>query len=203
MASAAEFELLLSPLLDRAYGVALHLTRDRADAQDLVQEAALLAFRGFAGFRPGTNFRAWFFKILTNAFYTSHRKRRQEPDTVPLDDVPSAYVQQRAHEVVSDEGRAGAGLQGGNVARAVLGKLEIEQMEEAIGSLPEEFRVACSLYFLQDFTYQEIADILGVPIGTVRSRLHRGRALLQKRLWQLAEDHGLVAAAAAAEGRGR
>jgi RNA polymerase sigma-70 factor (ECF subfamily) len=201
VASTAEFESLLAPLLDRAYGVALHLTRDRADAEDLVQEAALLAFRGFKGFRPGTNFRAWFFRILTNAFFTAYRRRKHEPDLVSLDEVPSAYIQRRAHEVVSGEEPGGGGLRGGGLAGAVLGKLEVEQMEEAIMSLPEEFRVACSLYFLQDFAYQEIADVIGVPIGTVRSRLHRGRALLQKRLWRLAEDHGLVTAAAAAEGR--
>ena len=195
MAPTAEFESLLAPHLDRAYGVALHLTRDRDEARDLVQEAALLAFRGFKGFQPGTNFRAWFFKILTNAFYTSLRKRKHEPDPVSLDDVPSAYIQRRAHEVVSDEEASSGGLKGGGLAGAVLGKLETEQMERAIMSLPEEFRVVCSLYFLQDFAYQDIADVLGVPIGTVRSRLHRGRALLQKKLWRLAEDHGLVAAA--------
>ncbi len=195
MASPLEFEALLAPLLDRAYGLALHLTRDRADAEDLVQEAALLAFRGFQGFTPGTNFRAWFFRILTNAFITSHRRKKHEPETVPLDDAPNAYLQRRAHEVVAD-GTGRPGLTGGELASAVIGKLETEQVEAAIAALPEEFRAASALYFLADLSYREIGESLGVPIGTVRSRLHRGRALLQRQLWRLAEDHGLVAAAA-------
>ncbi|OGU01289.1 MAG: hypothetical protein A2085_05915 [Gemmatimonadetes bacterium GWC2_71_10] len=85
--------------------------------------------------------------------------------------------------------------------RAVVGKLEIDQVSAAIAGLPEEFRTAASLYFLDDFSYQQIAETLGIPVGTVRSRLHRGRALLQLKLWQIAEDHGLVRAGAASPAR--
>ncbi|MBI4542526.1 MAG: sigma-70 family RNA polymerase sigma factor [Gemmatimonadetes bacterium] len=191
---ATEFEALLEPILAGAYGLALQLTRNRADAEDLVQEAALLAFRGFEGFERGTNFRAWFFRILTNTFLSGRRKRRPEAEAVPFEDVPVAYMQRQAREIASAE-------QAGDLVRAVLGKLETEEVTAAIEALPEEFRLVAALYFVRDSSYQEISEILGIPVGTVRSRLHRGRRLLQKRLWQIAQDHGLVAGAAPGEGR--
>lgn len=195
--SRDEFAGLLEPALGRAYAVALHLTKNPADAEDLVQEAALNAYRGFATFQRGTNFRAWFIRIVTNTFLSSRRKRRPETGAVSLDDdEASVFIQRRAHAAVTDA-PPDAGLLGGDLARAVLGKLEAEQVSAAITELPEEFRAAASLYFLDDLSYEQIAATLGVPIGTVRSRLHRGRALLQQRLWKLAEDHGLVRAALA------
>jgi len=187
----ADFEALLSPVLERAYATALRLTRNAADAEDLVQEAALLAYRGFATFERGTNFRAWFLRILMNAFLSSKRKHRLEDDAVSLDDVPNAYIQRQAHELVkADAGPPG--MAAADVARGVIGALESEQVAAAIDALPEEFRTVATLYFLQDLPYQEIASLLAIPVGTVRSRLHRGRALLQKRLWETARDHGLV-----------
>jgi RNA polymerase sigma-70 factor, ECF subfamily len=186
------FTDLLEPALPRAYAVALHLTRNPADAEDLVQEAALLAYRGFGTFEPGTNFRAWFVRIVTNTFLSNRRKKRPETTAVSLDEAPSVFVQRKAHEQVTTDSTDVAGLVGGDVARAVVGKLETEQVSRAIAELPEEFRTAAALYFLDDFSYQQIADALNVPVGTVRSRLHRGRALLQQKLWRLAEDHGIV-----------
>lgn len=185
------FERLLEPLLDRAYATARRLTRNDADAEDLVQDAALLAFRGFASFEQGTNFRAWFLRILMNAFLSGKRKHRVEDTAARLDDLPNAYVQRQVHELVADDP---AGPRAVDVARGVMDRLEREQIEAAIDSLPDDFRVAAALYFLQDLPYQEIADVLGIPVGTVRSRLHRGRALLQKKLWETAMDHGLVPA---------
>lgn len=187
------FEAHLTPVLDRAYATALRLTRNAADAEDLVQEAALLAYRGFDSFETGTNFRAWFLRILMNAFLSSRRKHRAEDTAVSLDDAPNAFIQRQAHEVVKGD-TAPAGLAAGDVAREVIGRLESEHVEAAIDALPEEFRVVAALYFLQDLPYQQIADLLGIPVGTVRSRLHRGRALLQKQLWSIAMDHGLVPA---------
>ena len=174
-----DFEALLAPELDRAYGVALRLARNGPDAEDLVQDAALLAFRGFATYQQGTNFRAWFTRILMNAFLSSKRRKRPEDDAAPLeDDLPNAWIQRQAH--------------GGELSLAVIGGLEAEAVQRAVDNLPEEFRTAAALYFIQDMSYQEIAETLGIPIGTVRSRLHRGRALLQKQLWHLAQDHGIV-----------
>ena len=190
-APQAEFEALLSPVLERAYATALRLTRNPADAEDLVQDAALLAYRGFASFERGTNFRAWLLRILMNAFLSSRRKHRAEDSAVSLDDLPNAFIQRQAHELVKTDA-VPAGLAAADLARGVIGRLETEQVEAAIDALPEEFRTVAALYFLQDLPYREIASMLGIPVGTVRSRLHRGRALLQKRLWQIARDHGLV-----------
>ncbi len=183
----AEFEQLVAPLLDAAYGTALHFTRNPADAEDLVQEACLLAFRGFPSFEPGTNFRAWFFRILTNCFYSKYRKRKREGPAVPLEDTPELYL-------YSQTAAAGLHSRTDDPAGALMGKLEAEQVSAAIDALPEEYRVVATLYFMQDFSYQEIAEVLGLPIGTVRSRLHRGRRLLQGALWSIAQERGIVGA---------
>jgi RNA polymerase sigma-70 factor (ECF subfamily) len=187
-----EFEALLEPILGRAYATARRLTRNDADAEDLVQDAALLAYRGFDSFERGSNFRAWFLRILMNAFLSGRRKHRVEDTAVALDELPNAYMQRQAHEVVSAPEVAEGGAGPGELARSVMDRLEGEQVQAAIDALPDEFRVVATLYFLQDLPYKEIAEMLGIPVGTVRSRLHRGRALLQKRLWEIALDHGLV-----------
>ncbi len=188
----AEFEGLLAPHLARAYATALRLTRNAADAEDLVQDAALLAFRGFRTFERGTNFGAWFLRVLMNAFLSGKRKHRPEDHAVALDDLPSALMQRRAHELVGAASEAE--LSGSDVVRSVIGRLETAQVEAAIDALPDEFRAVAALYFLNDLPYREIADMLKIPVGTVRSRLHRGRALLQKRLWEIAVDEGLIKA---------
>ena len=187
-----EFEALLQPVLARAYATARRLTANAADADDLVQDAALLAFKGFRTFERGTNFQAWFLRVLMNAFLSSKRRHRVEDGAVALDELPNAYIQRQAHETVKAADASPAAPS--DVAKHVVAKLESEQVERAIDALPEEFRTVAALYFIQDLPYQEIADLLGIPVGTVRSRLHRGRALLQKRLWELGVDHGLVPA---------
>ena len=186
-----EYESLLAPVLDRAYATALRLTRNDADAQDLVQDAALLAYRGFDTFERGTNFRAWFLRVLMNAFLSGKRKHRVEDSAVALDELPNAYIQRQAHEIIPAD-TAAEGQGPADLARSVMDRMEAEQVEAAIDALPEEFRVVAVLYFLQDLPYQEIASVLGIPVGTVRSRLHRGRALLQRALWRLARDNGIV-----------
>jgi RNA polymerase sigma-70 factor (ECF subfamily) len=192
-AAPADFESLLAPVVDRAYGMALRLTGNRDDAQDLVQESALLAFRGFHTFKPGTHFRAWFFRILVNCFYASRRRRRPEVSMDGADeDAPDLHLYVQTYH----NGMHGAGR---DPAREVMDRIEGEDVARAVDSLPEEFRVACTLYFMDDLSYQEIADVVGVPVGTVRSRLHRGRKLLQKRLWNAALDAGLAATTVAVE----
>lgn len=184
-AAATAFEAELVPLLDRAYGLAYSLTHDRADAEDLVQEAALLAFKAFAQFKPGTNFKAWFYKILVNAFYGQHRKQRRQGETVDLESLPALYLYGKTAEL-------GLHDQTADPAGALLARLDTEQIVAALEALPEEYRAACSLYFVQDYSYEEIAQALEVPLGTVRSRIHRGRKLLQQRLWAIAEEQGIV-----------
>ena len=182
--TAASFELLLTGLVNPAYGYAFRLTRNRADAEDLIQEAALLAHRGFASFEPGTNFKAWFFKILTNCYRSKYRRERRRP-TVGLDDTPDLYIYSRS-------GEAGFPTEGPDPAAALLDKLGTERVEAALGQLPEEYRIVATLYFMQDFSYEEIARAVECPVGTVRSRLHRARKMLQKALWQVAEEAGIV-----------
>lgn len=183
---ARRFEAHLAPILDAAYGTALHLARNSHDAEDLVQEAAFLAFRAFHQFEEGTRFKAWYFRILTNLFYQKYRKKKREPDTVELEDVPGLYMYVQSH-------RTGLATHEPDPADFIMSKLSTEQIAAAIDGLPEDFRVVATLYFMEDFGYQEIADMLDCPLGTVRSRLHRGRRLLQKSLWSIAEEAGIVA----------
>lgn len=189
--AAADFEALLAAVVDAAYGYAFRLAHDRSDAEDLVQEAALLAFRGFGSFEPGSNFKAWFFKILTNCYRSKYRRDRRRP-TVDLDDTPDLYLYARAGEV-------GFPTDGPDPAAALLDKLGTEQVVVALEQLPDEYRIVCTLYFMQDFSYEEIARALECPVGTVRSRLHRGRKMLQKTLWRVAEEAGVIHPSRAAE----
>jgi len=185
-APASDFEALLMPVLQLAYGMALRLTRNPADAEDLVQEASLRAFRGFDTFQSGTNFKAWFLRILMNQFLQGYRKHRREPEMVGIDDVEDLYLYARTRET---------GLHGWSAdpAGLLMSKLGEEQVSAALAGLPPEYRVVAVLYFMEELGYQEIADVVGCPVGTVRSRLHRGRKMLQKALWRVAEEAGIPA----------
>lgn len=189
LAPRASFEELFGSVITCAFGVALRYTRNQADAEDLVQEAALLAYRAFDSFETGTNFRAWFLKIVTNCYYSMRRREQRRPVTSDLDDTPDLYIYARS-------GQAGFPTQGPDPAAALLDKLGTERIVEAINRLPEEYRVVSALYFVEDLTYEEIARVLECPIGTVRSRLHRGRKMLQKSLWQVAVEDGIVGSSA-------
>jgi RNA polymerase sigma-70 factor (ECF subfamily) len=182
--AADPFEDQLLPLLGSAYNTALRLTRNPADAEDLVQQAALLASRGFRSFQTGTNFKAWFFRILTNAYFSNYRQERRRGPSVSLEDTPELFLFGQA---------ASLGLlgQSEDPAGDLVGKLDAEQVTTAMDSLPEKYRVVATLYFINDLTYEDIASALEIPIGTVRSRLHRGRRMLQRALWRLAQDHGI------------
>jgi RNA polymerase sigma-70 factor (ECF subfamily) len=188
--SSDRFEGLLAPVLDAAFGTALRFTRNRADAEDLVQEAALLAHRGFASFESGSNFRGWFFRILTNCFYSKYRKRKRRGTEIELEDTPELYMYCQTAEI-------GLHARTEDPAGLLMSKMTAEHIEAAIAALPDEYRVVATLYFVQDFAYQEIAEVVGIPVGTVRSRLHRGRRLLQKALWVIAEERGIVSALSA------
>ena len=182
----ATFESLFTSVAQAAYGVAMRLTRNQADAEDLVQDAALLAHRGFDSFMSGSNFKAWFFKILINCYYSRRRREKSRPVTSDLDDTPDLYLYARS-------GQAGFPTQGPDPAAQLLEQLGTERIVAAISRLPEEYRVVSALYFMEDLSYEEIARVLECPVGTVRSRLHRGRKMLQKALWQIAEEDGIVA----------
>jgi RNA polymerase sigma-70 factor (ECF subfamily) len=180
------FESLFRAAANTAYGVAFQLTHNQADAEDLVQEAALLAHRAFDSFEQGTNFRAWFLKILTNCYFSKRRREKSRPVTSDLDDVPDLYLYARS-------GESGFPTGGADPASLLLNQLGTERIVAAVDRLPEEYRVVCTLYFMEDLSYEEIARALECPVGTVRSRLHRGRKMLQKALWQIAVEEGITA----------
>lgn len=180
----AEFERLLSPLLEMGYRYALRLTGSPEDAMDLMQDASLQAYRARHTFQSGTNFKAWFFKILTNLFYQTRAKRK--PETIPLDDAPDLYLYENVR-------RAGGDAATEDPASWFFNRFEMDKIGDALERLPEDYRQAAILYFVSDMSYEEIAETLDVPIGTVRSRLHRARKHLQRALWDLAASRGWVA----------
>lgn len=172
-------------MLKPAYGFAVRLTRNEADAEDLLQEAAARACRAFHQFQPGTNFRAWFFKILANCFYAKLRTERHRGEHVHIEDTPPLYLFMRTAE-------AGLHERDTDPATWLVNRLSRDQIEKALSELPTEYRIVATLYLVEDLKYEEISDVLNIPIGTVRSRMHRGRRILQKKLWDVAVDHGLV-----------
>jgi RNA polymerase sigma-70 factor (ECF subfamily) len=180
-----DFETLLAPHLALFYGAALYLTRNRDDAEDLVQEAAIQAFRAFHTFQSGTNFKAWFLRIQTNLFYSAARKRKREPERADLEDVEDLYLYLKTSE-------AGLHQRSSDPASLVLEQFDQTAIQDALSALPDDHRVVATLYFLESFSYQEIADMVGIPVGTVRSRLHRARKMLQKALWHIAESRGYL-----------
>jgi RNA polymerase sigma-70 factor, ECF subfamily len=178
----ARFEAEALPLLPGLYSAAFRLTRNAADAEDLVQETFLRAYRGFHQFQPGTNLKAWLYRILTNTFINSYRKKQREPQTDSLDETEDWYLYSRMAERGTEP----------SAETSVIESLPDEDVQEALSSLPDQFRIAVLLADVEGFSYKEIAEITEVPIGTVMSRLHRGRKALEKRLWDVVRERGLV-----------
>ena len=176
------FEREALPLMSELYGAAVRLTRNPADAEDLLQEAYLRAYRAFASFKEGTNLRAWLYRILTNAYINTYRKRQREPQTISTDDTPEWYL----YDQLAEGGREPS------AEAEVLESIPDEEVQEALASLPEQFRLAVLLADVEGFSYKEIAEILEIPIGTVMSRLHRGRRALEKLLMDVVRERGLV-----------
>jgi len=170
------------------YSAALRMTRNPSDAEDLVQETYLKAYRAFGSFQEGTNLKAWLYRILTNTFINSYRARRRRPEQTELDDVEELYLYRRL-------GGLEAVSAGRSAEEEVLEHFTEAEVKEAVESLPEQFRMAVLLADVEGFSYKEIADILEIPIGTVMSRLHRGRRALQKALHDFGTARGLVGTA--------
>jgi RNA polymerase sigma-70 factor (ECF subfamily) len=174
--------------LDALYRTALRMTRNPQDAEDLVQETYLRAYRFFDQFRPGTNLRAWLFKILTNSYINTYRRASAEPRNTSLEDTEEfSLYHQMAREVQT-------GSLGWDVEAQVLDRFAEADIREAIENLPEAFRMTVLLADVEGFSYKEIAEITGVSKGTVMSRLFRGRRLLQKALWERARAAGIARA---------
>src|SRR3954469_6349014 len=185
MADQATFADQAMPLMSSLYSAALRMTRNPSDAEDLVQETYLKAYRGFGGFQEGTNLKAWLYRILTNTFINSYRAKKRRPEESELEEVEDLYLYRRLGGLEAAEA-------GRSAEDELLEHMTDFEVKEAIESLPEQFRVAVLLADVEGFSYKEIADITDVPIGTVMSRLHRGRKQLQSRLWDFAVERGLV-----------
>jgi RNA polymerase sigma-70 factor (ECF subfamily) len=178
------FQADVPPLLDSLYGGALRMTRNPADAEDLVQETMLRAYRSFDRFEAGTNLKAWLFRIMTNAYINIYRKKQREPQKVSTDEIEDfdLYQELKNHDIQFTE----------TPESLVLDELVDTDILQAIEDLPDQFRLAVVLSDMEGFSYAEMAEIMDVPMGTVMSRLHRGRKSLQKRLWDIARDRGIV-----------
>ncbi len=163
----------------RLYRNALRLTGNANDAEDLLQDTYLRAYRFFYQYQPGTNAKAWLFRIMNTVFLNDYRKQVRQGETVSYDGLEDFYLYNR----LSEDGVGGDHPETDNPEKAVLEKLDIEIIQKAIDALPPEFRETVALATLEEMAYQEIADTLEIPVGTVRSRLSRGRKLLQKALW--------------------
>jgi RNA polymerase sigma-70 factor (ECF subfamily) len=157
------------------------MTNDPADADDLVQETFLKAFRFWDKYEQGTNIRAWLFRILKNSYINRYRKVSKEPDTVDYDEVQNFYAS------IRDDSADPNDLQ-----QSIFGNLLEDDVAGAIAELPEDFRTVVILSDIEGLTYEEIAEFVDCPVGTVRSRLHRGRKLLRARLFDYAKDHGYI-----------
>ena len=185
MADQATFADQAMEYMPSLYAAALRMTRSKSDAEDLVQETYLKAYRAFGGFQEGTNLRAWLYRILTNTFINIYRAKKRRPEENDLDDVEDLYLYRRL-----------GGLEGAAAGRSaedeVLDLITEGEVKAAVEALPEQFRMAVLLADVEGFQYKEIAEILDIPIGTVMSRLHRGRRALQKALYEFGLQRRLV-----------
>ena len=183
--SSDPFETEALSLLDALYRTALRMTRSEADAEDLVQETYIRAFRFREQFTPGTNLKAWLFRILTNTFINTYRRRQTQPEFTELEGVDEFSLYKRMSDLKTSSGA-------GNPETEFLDGLVDSEVKDARGELPEKFRQVV-LLDVEGFSYKEIAEMVDIPIGTVMSRLHRGRKFLQKRLLDLAQQRGIAA----------
>lgn len=167
------------------YSAALRMTRNQADAEDLVQETYLRGFRAFGGFEQGTNLRAWLFRILTNAYINRYRAKQRRPIESDLGDLEDLYLYKRLGSMET----AAASL---SAEQQFLDLFPDDEVKQALEGLPDNFRLPVILADVEGFAYKEIAEMLDIPIGTVMSRLHRGRKAMQKALFAYAEAHGLT-----------
>ena len=188
MAEADPFEIEALSFLDALYRTGLRMTRSEAEAEDLVQETYIKAFRHRDQFTPGTNLKAWLFRILTNTFINQYRRKAARPETTELDDVDESILYRHMRDV-------SPGSSSPDPEAELINSTLSSEVKEALESLPEKFRTTV-LLDVEGFSYKEIAQMLDIPIGTVMSRLHRGRKYLQKQLYDVARDRGIVAARA-------
>jgi RNA polymerase sigma-70 factor, ECF subfamily len=176
-----EFEREALPHMDILFNYALRMTGNRDDAEDLLQETFLKAFRFWDKYEKGTNIRAWLFRIMKNTYINMYRKAVKEPDTVDYEDIQNFYDSIREESTDSND-----------LQEKIFGQLLDDDVAKALESLPEEFRTVVILCDIEGLTYEEIAEFVECPVGTVRSRLHRGRKLLYNILFEYAKKRGFI-----------
>jgi RNA polymerase sigma-70 factor (ECF subfamily) len=186
----ARFEKEAVPYLQELYASAMRLARNRESAEDLVSEVYQRAWKSFHQFQPGTNLRAWLYKILTNTYINHYRHKQRQPTLVELDKPTEAEEGNGGN--LYDRLASSSDDPTENPERVLSNHILDDHLKSAIDELPEEFRMAIILCDVQNFSYQDIAEMLKIPIGTVRSRLWRGRRLLQQILWKQAVETGIV-----------
>lgn len=183
MADPSTFAEQAMPLMDQLYSAALRMTRNPSDAEDLVQETYMKAYRGFERFEDGTNLKAWMYRILTNSYINRYRQKQRRPDESDIADVEDMYLYRRLGGENSEIGSS--------AEDAFLNSVTDDVVKAAIEAIPENFRIAVLLADVEGFAYKEIAEILDVPIGTVMSRIHRGRKALEKKLHDHVSERNL------------
>jgi RNA polymerase sigma-70 factor, ECF subfamily len=186
MADQAAFAAEAMQYAPQLYSAAMRMTHDSADAEDLVQETYLRGYRGYGSFEEGTNLRAWLFRILTNTFINTYRAKQRRPIETDLADVEDLYMYKRLPALAASR----------SAEDQLFDLFTDDEVKAALEALPENFRIPVLLADVEDFSYKEIAEILDIPIGTVMSRLHRGRKAMQKRLFDYAQARGLASSSA-------
>ncbi|AEX66860.1 sigma-70 family RNA polymerase sigma factor [Corynebacterium diphtheriae] len=179
----ARFERDALPLLDQLYGGALRMTRNPADAEDLVQETYVKAYQAFNSFSEGTNLKAWLYRIMTNTYINSYRKKKRQPTQQSSEDVTD-------HQLLATSSHESVGLESAEVE--ALKNLPNQRIAQAMYDLSEDYRMVVYYADVEGLAYKEIAEIMGTPLGTVMSRLHRGRKQLREALKDVAQEHGIA-----------
>ena len=177
------------------FSTALRMTRSRSDAEDLVQETYIKGWRSFHTFQEGTNLRAWLFRIMTNTYINKYNAQKRKGTEVELDDIEELFLYKRLGSIDQSQLSSSAEDQ-------MLELFTDDEVKNALEELPEDFRVPVLLSDVDGFSYKEIAEMLEIPIGTVMSRLHRGRKAMQKMLYEYARERGLIVEPLTIEGTG-